>query len=437
VEFLLDNSLRRVLLIGTCAIVAAIFCYEAVRVELATKWIASGDLGQMQRAVSIEPGDADNWDQLGRFVQFTLDTEDLRGALRDYEAAVRISPETARYWVDLAVVHENLGNSKEARDDFAEALKVYPASAEVHWEYGNFLLRQDQLAAAMSEMHVAVMGDRSLLPLAVTRAWRSTQDAEAIATQLLPAESSAYIETLNFFATENLDAGLEIWHRLAQLPVHFSIDKLFPFLDELIREERSADAVRMWLEGLAKCGLPHRSLPDQSVVWNGGFEQDMLNGGFDWRMESSPGMTWDYDTSVFQGGRRSIRLDFTGGINIDLNTPYIYVPVEPDRTYHFEGFMRTDGITTDSGPQFDVSDPFNPYVANIRTEELVGTQPWTALTGDIHTGPRTHILKIMLKRWESGYFDNKLGGSVWIDDVSLAPADVTADSQTSNTRPTR
>ena len=302
---------------------AAIFCYEAVRVELATKWIASGDLGQMQRAVSIEPGDADNWDQLGRFVQFTLDTEDLRGALRDYEAAVRISPETARYWVDLAVVQENLGNSKEARDDFAEALKVYPASAEVHWEYGNFLLRQDQLAAAMSEMHVAVMGDRSLLPLAVTRAWRSTQDAEAIATQLLPAESSAYIETLNFFATENLDAGLEIWHRLAQLPVHFSIDKLFPFLDELIREERSADAVRMWLEGLAKCGLPNRSLPDQSVVWNGGFEQDVLNGGFDWRMESRPGMTWDYDTSVFRGGLRSIRLEDRKSTRLNSSHPVL------------------------------------------------------------------------------------------------------------------
>jgi len=283
-------------------------------------------------------------------------------------------------------------------------------------------------------MHAAVMGDRTLLPLAVTRTWRSTQDADAIATSLLPAESAAYIETLNFFASDqNVDAGLKIWRRLAQLPETFSIDKLFPFFDEMIREGRGADGERMWLEALAKCGLPHEPPPGNSVAWNGGFEQDMLKGGFDWRMESTPGMTWDYDTSVFHGGRRSLRLDFTGGINIDLRVPYEFVAVDPERTYHFEGFMRTDGITTESGPRFYVSDPFNPYVANITTVGLVETQPWTALTGDIRTGPNTHILEIRVVRPESRFFDNKLGGSARIDDVSLVPADAAKGG--SETRP--
>src|ERR1700722_18609053 len=179
-EFLLESSLRRLLLVGTCLVVAALFCFEAARLELAKKWMGTGSLDEMKKAGALEPGNADDWDQLGRFAQFGLDTEDLQRALTDYEAAVKISPATARYWIDLAVAHENLGNLDEARRDFAQALDAYPTSAEVHWQYGNFLLRQDQTAAALAEMHAAVMGDRTLLPLAVTRASRSTQDAGAI-----------------------------------------------------------------------------------------------------------------------------------------------------------------------------------------------------------------------------------------------------------------
>jgi hypothetical protein len=53
---------------------------------------------------------------------------------------------------------------------------------------------------------------------------------------------------------------------------------------------------------------------------------------------------------------------------------------------------------------------------------MTHTQPWLATDADITTGPQTHILEIQIRRLPSRLFNNKLSGSVWVDDVSLVPA---------------
>jgi tetratricopeptide (TPR) repeat protein len=422
-EVPLETASSRIVLLAVCALVAVVFCYEAVRLELAEHRIWSDDLAKMQSAAALEPGYAEYWDRLGRFLQFGLDEQDFPNALRNYEKAVHISPLTARYWIDLAIAHENLGDIEKAREEFDAARKDYPGSAEVGWEYANFLLRQGQVPEALAEMRIAVREDPTLLRLAMNRAWRATNDPDQVAEAILPNTAAAYIEALNFFAgEEDIDAGLKIWRRLADSHQPFEIEKLFPFLDLAIQRNRGADGKRMWLEALAVCGLPHDSPSNTSVVFNGGFEHDILNGGFDWRLPSSLGMTADYDTSVFHGGQRSLRLDFGGGMNINLAQPLEFVAVDPGRTYHLDGFIRTINITTESGVRFHVFDPHQPDQFYLQTDDLTGTHNWTELQGNITTGPDTQILQVEVRRTPSRMFENKLGGSAWIDDVSLVPA---------------
>jgi hypothetical protein len=403
-----------------CALVVTLFTYEAIRLELAEHWIWSDNLAKMQRAVQFEPGYAEYWDRVGRFVQFGLDEQDLVNAEQDYEKAVQISPMTARYWIDLAVAHENLGDLAKARHEFGIALQAYPDSAEVRWEYANFLLRQGQQTEALGEMRAAVQSDDTLLPLAINRAWRATRNANEMADAILPRTAVAYIEAIDFFGSEdNVDAGLLIWKRLADSHQPFEIEKLFGFFDATIRDGRGIDGKRMWLEALRACGLPHDPPADGSVVWNGGFEYDMLNGGYDWRLPPAMGVTADYDSIIFHGGKRSVRLDFGGGNNTDLAEPLEFVGVEPGKTYHFAGFLRTEGVTTESGVRFALFDPQRVDSVHAETEGLTGTVPWTELSTDIVAGPQTQVLQVELRRPPSRLFENKLGGTVWIDDVSL------------------
>jgi hypothetical protein len=41
---------------------------------------------------------------------------------------------------------------------------------------------------------------------------------------------------------------------------------------------------------------------------------------------------------------------------------------------------------------------------------------------DFVTSPETRVVRITLRRVPSWKFDNKLGGTVWVDDVSLTAA---------------
>ena len=101
---------------------------------------------------------------------------------------------------------------------FEQARAVYPLSAEVAWNYGNFLLRQDQDAAAYAEIRHAVQSDPRLLRLAVSRVWRARHDVNVLLDQALPADVNAYIQALNFFASiRQTEAALSVWRGLISL----------------------------------------------------------------------------------------------------------------------------------------------------------------------------------------------------------------------------
>jgi hypothetical protein len=136
----------------------------------------------------------------------------------------------------------------------------------------------------------------------------------------------------------------------------------------------------------------------------------------------------DFDSAPPSRGARSLRIDFGGGANLDLGQPLQYVPIEPGRTYHFNAYIQTEGITTESGMRFSIYDPQHSAAVNVRTENLTGTNPWTPAEADITTSPETHFLIVRLLRTPSRLFDNRLSGSVWLADISLVPSNSAAES---------
>jgi Tetratricopeptide repeat len=407
---------------------AILVCFQASRNWAANHRVHSGELAMVERGVALEPGNADAWDRLGRFHEWDFEKPDPSQAIADYRQALGRDPLSAHYWMDLASAYEAAGNDSEAQKAFDKARAVYPTSAEVAWSHGNFLLRQQRFSEGFAEIRRAVQGDPGLLPLAISRTWRASRDVNQLLDQVLPADQNSYFQALDFFASiRDTSPGLAVWQRLVEMKKPFPLPRSFPFLDELISEDRADDARRVWREALAAAGMPHSEPANQSLIWNGDFGQDFLNGGLDWRWGSPIGVMIDFDPNPPPNGGRALRLDFGGGTNLDLSEPYQFVPVEPNRIYHFHGYLRTADITTESGVRFSVNDPHHAGEANLLTEGLMGSHTWTPVDADVATGSETRFLIVRLRRIPSRLFDNKLGGSVYVADVSLIPSPNSAE----------
>ena len=403
-------------------VAAAWFFYAGGKHALSSHFAASSNPKNWELAARIEPGNPESWYRLGRFRQLDFDNPDIPLAISYYRRAIQLNPRSPYYKLDLAGALEMAGNNGEADSYFRAAQAAYPISAEVSWKYGNFLLRRNRLPEAYAEIHRAVTVDSNLIPLAVSRVWHSDPDIHLLLDQVLPETAEAYSQALAFLTdARDSTAALVVWHRLIAMDPHADRKWVFMLTDMLVAQQKFEEAGAVWRQAAGRDVDSEPAYAGNSIVYDGGFEKDISDGGFGWRQSDAMGADFDFDTDVKHSGSRSARLIFDGTKNLSYEGLFQYVLVSPRTRYRFQGFLRTDQISTESGMRFEIVDPKDKPHLDVVTSNETGTLPWTLEQIDFTTGPNSHLILIRLVRRPSERLDNKLRGTVWIDDVTIAP----------------
>jgi hypothetical protein len=94
--------------------------------------------------------------------------------------------------------------------------------------------------------------------------------------------------------------------------------------------------------------------------------------------------------------------------------------VSPGR-YRFTAEIDAQDVTTDHGPFFHIFDPANPKRLSVESSPLKGTVTRSWIVLDVPIAPGTQALQIQLERRPSQKFDNKIGGTLHVYQVSLLP----------------
>jgi tetratricopeptide (TPR) repeat protein len=414
------NPVLRWLMFGAMALAAGGLALSAGNYALAAHWAASPDPAMWPRAAQREPLNPEHWYQLGRYRQLDFEHTDLALAISYYQRATSINPGSPFYWMDLASAYETAGDLAQAEQAFRKARDLYPISAEAAWRLGNFLLRQSRVPEAFQQIHDAVSIDPKLTALAVSRCWRSTQDIDQILRIVLPDKQDQNWGAIQFFVQAREPApAMALWTRIAAHQPSFAASDAFSLLDMLFETGHVDDARIVWKQALLAARIPPDADSTGSLVWNGGFERDLLNGGFDWRLRPIEGAEMDWDEQSVHSGRRSLRLDFDGSANVDFQNVWQHVAVQPSSRYRLSAFFRAEDLSTDSGMRFEIRDVSHPGNPARFTPNIVGTQPWTRADLDFATSPDTRLLQIVLRRTRSEKLGNKIRGTVWVDDVAL------------------
>lgn len=396
---------------------------------LAAEWSRSSNLERREEAAELEPGNAAYWLRLGVYHQQNLLRPDPRRALLEFRRAARANPDSDETWLHIAGLSEDLGDIVAARSAYQQAQACHPISAEVAWRYGSFLIRQEDFPAAYLQLCRAIREDPALTPAAITQFSEAGRGAAEILDGLLSARTDAYFTALNFFLAQHDAAdGLVVWGRLLALRQPWAMQQAVPLVDELLREGQVEAAQRTWREGLRATGRDSEAAGG-SLIFDGTFEQDPLNGGFDWQEVPVPGVRYARDRGVSRAGAPSLRVQFDGSANLDFAQLLQFVAVQPRQRYRFSAFLRTEEITTESGVGFEIEDARTPRALNVFTPALTGTHPWTETAADFETGAQTRLLLVSLRRKQSTRLDNKLRGTVWLDEVALVPVENGGDAR--------
>jgi hypothetical protein len=157
-----------------------------------------------------------------------------------------------------------------------------------------------------------------------------------------------------------------------------------------------------------------------TYLFNGGFESEPAPSPFDWNLARTEGVEVSRDLTTAWSGKYSLRISFAGTQNLDFAAASQLAFVKPG-PYRFHAFIRSEGLTTDQGIRFRISDAEMPARLDVIFGQFTGTTPWSAVEHAFVVSPETRLLQVQVIRKPSLKFDNKIGGTAWIDELRLEP----------------
>jgi tetratricopeptide (TPR) repeat protein len=422
---LAGKALQKIV-VRICLSTALLVCiYAVLRRGMGAWYFQQKSPEAVQNAIRWDPHNAEYYDALATLRHLYADNENAEEQVKLYVHAVSLSPRNAHFWADLGMAYDWAGNGNEAIRAFEQAIKLSPNSPDINWKFANFCLRAGRTSEGLQALRKVLIGGTVPREDVFALAVMATPDQNAILEEAVTPEAPVLFDYLNYLAkTGDMAGAKQVWERLLAVNSPFDLRMTFFYLDTLIQKRETKQLADAWSALGSRFPEKVGSLNAvPNLVANGGFESDILNGGLDWRVVPVEGARVTTDLQEACEGERSVRVDFDGTQNLDYAHLFQYVLVRPNTRYRFSGYMRAEGVTTDSGPRFQVFDPYDAGKEFFATRNVIGSSEWGEQPLEFKTAADTRLLLIRIARPPSGKFDNKIAGTVWIDGVRLTEED--------------
>jgi O-antigen ligase len=316
-------------------------------------------------------------------------------------------------WCDVGDVMRNAGLKQGADYCFSRALKLGPNIPYINFRVARYEFGVGRSDFGFDAMRKALDGDEAYAGQAFEIYQASRIPIEVVVRQGLPNRSVAQ-RYVRYLLADNPVSAQIAWSYV--LERGWVDDALAGgYAQGLINRKQAASAAEAWGE---YAGSRCPGYLKSTYVFNGGFELNPTRSPFDWRIVERPGVTVSIDEQLAYTGRKSARIDFDGteNVNKSLMSQSAYLP--PGR-YTFRARMKSDGLTTNQGPLFEIVGKG----LHVATEQLTGSSDWHLIEATFDVPADAGLVDLRLTRNESLKFDNKIKGTVWVDDVAIVPSE--------------
>ena len=411
------HSPGRKLLFGVlCLGLIAGYVYRAGRSYTVSRMGESTDPEMLERAVGLEPKDADAWYRLGHVRSLLM--QDIPGSIPALQRALVLDPRHARYWLDLGLAYQYTGDRKAQRNAIQTAIRLDPHDPDIAWEAGNFYLVAGDTDQALKLFRVALEGDpiQKHFSRAVMLSLRATHnDYARVLSEVVPRDPWSYLNyTDGLVNIRQYEAADLVWSRTMGLGIDVKPAYAKRYLNSLVERNDSVRARNAW-NSLAKVAPELQPyIYSENLIVNGGFENNILNYGFDWEYERKEDVALEIDNELFHSGNHALLMTFSGRPVADIGLRQT-VPVDGGECYEMSGFLRTSELESVSGPRITLRE-----VKTLRSyalsDNITGTHGWEEVRKTFRTNSETHFLELAIVRERP---ETAIRGRAWADDLRL------------------
>ena len=320
-------------------------------------------------------------------------------------------------WEDLGDSLVNAGRTPEARYAYSQAVTLGPHIPYMLYRAAEFFLSLGEYREGLNLMGRTLESDPTYSAAAFRTYDKRHVRIDEILRSGLPNQSAGQAYVRRLIADGHAEAAATAWKWIVLKG--WADDKLAAeYVGSFIEAQKPDAAARVWAEYVGeRCGDYLKS----NYVFNGDFESNLTPSVFDWKLWDHAGFTISIDLEVASTGHRAARIRFDGTENVASTalTTSAFVPVG---RYRFQAYVKTDGITTDRNVSFEISaqDVIKPTeVFHVSAETPTGTGDWRLIEREFQVPPNAGLVQIRVLRRPSLKFDNKINGTVWIDQVRI------------------
>jgi tetratricopeptide (TPR) repeat protein len=343
--------------------------------------------------------------------------EDALGSIVTFRSVLRRAPQDPYRWADLGEAFLVAGQKEDARYCYAQVMVLAPHSAPLLLRAANFQFQTGEIRKALpiTARILTLISDYD--PIIFSEYTRLVDRIEDVLQYGLPNDHRAEKSWMRFLIQSGrLDDAQRTWDWVV---MHGYADDALAgeYVELLVRQGHPDWAASTWTQYLGARSGDYRK---STYLFNGGFESDPAQSPFDWSLARTKGVEVARDCTTAWSGKCSLRISFAGTQNLDFAAASQVTFVRPG-PYRFQAFIRTEGLTTDQGIRFRIADAEAPARLNAIFGQFTGTRSWSAVEQDVVIPPATRLLQVQAIREPSMKFDNKVGGTAWIDELKLEP----------------
>lgn len=329
------------------------------------------------------------------------------------DAAATRYPIDAGQWLDRARISVDTERSRDVDVLLQKALASRPLHRPTLWTAAQIALQTGDARLAERQLRQWLKHYPNDTGRAMFIGKRWISEPSELLDRMLPPQREYLEEAMRVsLRQENLRMAEAVWRRLDPKP-NLDDPVFLHYIELLLRLGRVDQAVELWRE--------RDSHWHAGMLVNGNFSRELGQAlGLNWRTDRAPaGVRIERDRSRSFTEPASLRIDFNGKENVNLNAPWIRIPAQPGQRYRLSGVWSAEGLTTRALPYLQLTAEGTRSLREI--VELPRTRfEWAPWSIEFLVPEDTRLLRLFVRRESTQAFDRNIDGTLWLDHFELA-----------------